>query len=62
MELQRTVQILTTVYNWLILVFGEALGKILPSSAPVISSSPFRRRVRAVVAGEQSPHGHTLRV
>src|SRR5438876_9178599 len=46
--------LLTPMYNWLILVFGEPLGKILPSSTPVISSSPFRRRVRAVVAGEQS--------
>ncbi len=56
----RTVEsfaLLTPVYNWLFQLFGEALGKTLPSL--VEQASDIRRRVRAVAARGESQHGHT---
>ncbi len=44
--------------NWLILVFGEPLGTY-PLLLQLSRSSAVKRRVRAVVAGEQSQHDHT---
>jgi hypothetical protein len=42
---------------WLFLVFGEALGKALPSL--VEQAFAIRRRVRAAVARGETQHGHT---
>jgi hypothetical protein len=47
----------TPTYNWLILVFGEAQGKALPS--PVVQAFDIRRRVRDAVARGETQHGHT---
>ena len=53
----RSTMILTPMYNWLFLVFGEALGKALPSL--VKQAFDIRRRVRAGAAREERQHGHT---
>ena len=51
--------LLTPMYNWLILVFGEPLGISLPHQFMPSRLSTIKRRVRAVAAGEQSQHDHT---
>jgi hypothetical protein len=50
-------QVFTPMYTWLILVFGEAQGKALPSL--VEQAFDTRRRVRAAAARGETQHGHT---